>query len=73
MQAISTYTTRAATASRTGTTASVWAGLKKTLRRVPSMPSMDPDGWSMAFIYTFSVYTVWILFSGAVLMLFGEI
>ena len=26
----------------------------------------------MAFIYTFSIFTVWILFSGAVLMLFGK-
>ena len=70
MQAISTYTTRTPVVPRTGLVASVQDGLKKVQRRTASM---DPDGWPIALLYGFGVYTAWILVSGAILLVFGQI
>ena len=70
MQAISAYTTRATVAPRTGLVASIRTGLKKMQRRTSSI---NADGWPVAFLYGLSIYTVWFLLSGAVLLIFGEI
>ena len=37
------------------------------------LPSINPDGWLAAFLHALGILAAWILASGAVLMVFGEI
>ena len=39
----------------------------------PPLPSIDPDGWLAAFLHGLGILAAWILLSGAVLMVFGEL
>lgn len=37
------------------------------------LPSIDPDGWLASFLHAFGILAAWILASGALLMVFGEL
>ena len=39
----------------------------------PLLTSIDPDGWLAAFVQGLGILAAWILASGALLMVFGEL